>query len=257
MAAMAGAKTDVDRLRAVERLHADLAAAIEPWVRWDAAQSRLAVSLAAARPSPAVGAAFSWSVEGTAARVDAVSDGGTAASLTLRPGRIAIDDGAITLRTRCKAAGEGAAELAAEALDALFAHVKRAREPAPQTRVDAGVLAWERPANRCELLLALARALGRPLAGEIRFDFADGRMVLHLDGHEDGRWETTGGAAGPFDPWPFAIWLERRHAKLQRPALRVAIEPEPTRPRTCRTPRAAKPRTRGGTSSRAAPRSRA
>jgi hypothetical protein len=128
------------------------------------------------------------------------------------------------LRTRFKVEGPpGAAAYASDLLDGLLGYVKRAREAAPETRLDEGVLVWERPVNRCEVILVLQRALGRTLAGDIGFRFVEDRIVLDLSDQEDPRWATASGP-GVFDPWPFAVWLARRHLQLQRPALRVAIE---------------------------------
>ena len=62
-----------------------------------------------------------------------------------------------------------AAPHANELLDDVFGYVRRAGEPPPETRLDDGVLVWERPVNRCEVLLVLQRALGRDLAGDIGF----------------------------------------------------------------------------------------
>jgi hypothetical protein len=215
-------------LAAVAELDAALLRAIDPFVRYEHPQGRLALSVDVTRPRVAHAASPSWTAADGAARLELPAGaGGAPAALLLRPGRLAADEGFVTLRTRCRLEGAApaAAPLAAELLDGIFGYVRRPREPAPETRLDDGVLVWERPVNRCEVLLVLQRALGRPLAGEVPFRFADDRIVLDVSDLGDPRWETTGGL-GVFDPWPFAVWLARRHVKLLRPALRVAIEPD-------------------------------
>jgi hypothetical protein len=229
---MAGAERQADGLGSVADLTDALAGAVAPFVRYEHPQGRLALSVFATRPRVPHAANPVWSAAADGvARVElATAGGGEPSILHLRPGRLVVDDGFVTLRTRFRADGpNGAATYAPELLDGIFGYVKRPRESAPETRFDDGVLVWERPVNRCEVLLVLQRALGRPLSGAIPFRFADDRIVLDLDGQEDPRWETTGGL-GVFDPWPFAVWLARRHVKLQRPALRVAIEPERATP---------------------------
>lgn len=213
-----------DGLRSVPDLTQRLVDAIAPFVRYD--DGRLALSFSATRPHVAHAAAAAWPA--------------------LLPGRLHVDDGFVTLRARVRAKDATPADAWAELLDGLLGHVKRAREAAPETRLEGGVLVWERPLHRCEVLVVLERCLGRGLRGEIPLRVHDDRVVLDLEDQHDPRWETTGGP-GVFDPWPFAVWLARRHVKLQRPALRIAIEPERATP-------AAKPRSRAtGATTRKAP----
>lgn len=222
-------ESDAGGLRSVPDLTKALLDAVAPFARWEHPQGRLALSVLATGPRVPQAR---WSASDGAARVEIQSSAdGPPSALVLHPGRLAVDEGFVTLRTRFRVEGAaGTAAYVAELLDGIFGFVRRAREPAPETRLDGGLVVWERPVSRCEVLLVVERSLGRPLAGEIRFRFADDRIVLELSDQEDPRWDTAGGL-GVFDPWPFAVWLARRHVKLLRPALRVAIELErPSKP---------------------------
>jgi hypothetical protein len=216
----------LDGLRAVPQLTRALVDAIAPFVRYE--DGKIALSLSATG-SHVVHAASAWPA--------------------LLPGRLNADEGFVTLRARVRARDATTADAWGELLDGLLGHVARAREAPPPTRLEAGVLVWERPLHRCEVLVVLERCLGRPLRGEIPVRLQGERVVLNVDDQHDARWETTDGD-GVFDPWPFAVWLARRHLRLHRPALRVAIEPEGAAPRRAaakgtakrRSPPAAAPR---------------
>jgi hypothetical protein len=211
-------------LRSIAELTKSLFDAVDPFVRYEP-PARLALSVFATRPRVAHAEGPRWSAADGVARVELGDPGAPRTALLVRPGRLVVEDGFVTLRTRCRFEGAASpAALASDLLDAILGYVPRAAETAPETRLEDGMLVWERPLNRCEVLLVLQRALGRELAGDVPFRFVDDRIVLDLSDQEDPRWDTTGGF-GLFDPWPFAVWLARRHLKLQRPALRVAIEP--------------------------------
>jgi hypothetical protein len=240
---MAGRETEAGGLASIAVWTERLLELVAPFARYEHPQGRLALSVFATRPRvPHEGSPVWTTSPAGAARVELESAApGAPSTLVLLPGRLLVEDSFVTLRARFREEGApGAAAGASELLDGIFGYVKRSREPDPETRLDDGVLVWERPVNRCEMLLVIQRAFGRPLGGEIRFRFADDRIVLDLADQDDPRWETSGGL-GVFDPWPFAVWLARRHVKLLRPALRIAIEPE----------RAARP------ASRAAPKAKA
>jgi hypothetical protein len=240
---MAGRETEAGGLASIAEWTERLFELVAPFVRYEHPQGRLALSVFATRPRVPHDGSPVWSASsnGTARVALETAGDGVSSTLVLSPGRLVVEESFVTLRARFREEGApGAAARASELLDGIFGYVKRSREPDPETRLDDGVLVWERPVNRCEVLLVIQRALGRTLGGEIRFRFADDRIVLELADQDDPRWETSGGL-GVFDPWPFAVWLARRHVKLLRPALRIAIEPD----------RAARP------ASRAAPKAKA
>jgi hypothetical protein len=231
----AAAAGEADGLRSVVELTDGLLRAVAPFVRYEHPQGRLALSVFATGAHPPR-ASQRWSAADGVARVELEAGaGGAPSTLLLKPGRLVLDDGAVTLRTRFRMDGAArAADHVPELLDGIFGYVRRAREPVAETRLDGGAVLWERPVNRCEVLLVLERAFGRPLTGEIGFRFAGDRIVLDMKDQDDPRWDTTGGL-GVFDPWPVAVWLARRHLKLQRPALRIAIELERPDSRGART----------------------
>lgn len=227
---MAARDTEAGGLASIAAWTEKLLELVDPFVRYEHPQGRLALSVFATRPRVPHESSPLWSAVGGAARVELqTSAPGAPSTLFLQPGKLVVEDAFVTLRTRFRVTGSpGAAVYAPEILDGIFGFVKRSREPEPETRLDDGVLIWERPVNRCEVLLVIERAFGRPLGGEIRFRFVEDRIVLEMADQDDPRWETSGGL-GVFDPWPFAVWLARRHVKLLRPALRIAIEPERAR----------------------------